>query len=55
LIRELELNRATGLLLSNRRTVDGAASRRNILDSKRDNVAAAQLAVDGHIEQREVS
>jgi hypothetical protein len=45
----------TGRPVSDRRTVDGAASGRKILDSEHDYVAAAQLAVDGHIEQREVS
>jgi hypothetical protein len=46
LVRELELNWTTGLLLSDCRTLDSVASWRNILDFERYHIATAQLAID---------
>lgn len=52
---QLEPNRPAGLPLANVGTVDGAAVRRHVIDAKGDKVAAAQLAVDGEIEERQIT
>ena len=52
---ELEPDRLACLLLPNRRPFERLAGGRNVLDSERDHVAAAQLAVDREIEHREVA
>jgi hypothetical protein len=52
---EFEHHRPAGLLLANGRARDGTALRRNIGDTQADQVAAAQLAVDAEIEQRQIA
>src|SRR5208282_466543 len=55
LFRDFEPHRPAGLLLPDRRSLNGVSVRGNILDLKSDNIATAQLAVDGEIEQRQVA
>jgi len=55
LLHDLELNRPAGLVLDNRRPVSHAASRRDVVDPKVNEIAAAQLAIDGEIEQRQIA
>jgi hypothetical protein len=52
---QLELHRATCLLLPDCSPVCRIATRRNVIDLERDDIATAQLAVDGEIEQSEVA
>ena len=51
---DLESNRQSGFLLADRCSLDRMSVRCNILNLKGDNVAAAQLAVDGEIEHGKV-
>ena len=51
-IRQFEPDRPTGLPLAYVGAVDGVAVGRHVIDTKRDKIAAAQLAVDRKIEQR---
>jgi hypothetical protein len=55
LLHDLELNRTPGLVLDNRRPVSHAAARGDIIDPKTDEIATAQLAVDGEVKQREIA
>ena len=55
LLHDLELNRTAGFVLDNRRSVSHVAACRDVVDPKADEVAAAQLAVDGEVEQREIA
>jgi len=42
-------------VLDNRHPVSHTASRRDVVDSKANEIAAAQLAIDGEIEQRQIA
>src|SRR6185437_15679261 len=55
LISQHELDRSPCLLLSDGRTVDRIAIRRDVFDPQGDNVATSQLAVDRKVEQRKVA
>ena len=55
LIRQLELDRSTGLLLPDGRTIDRIAIRSKIFDAQGDDVATAQLAVDLKVEKGKVA
>ena len=55
LIGQLELDRPAGFLLPYRCAVDGISVRCNVFDLEGDDIAAAQLAVDGEIEHGEVA
>jgi len=55
LFGDLEPDWAPGLPLSNSRPVEGVAIRRHVLYAYGDDVAAAQLTVDGEIEHCEVT
>ena len=55
LFHDLELNRPAGLLLDNRRPVSHVAARGYVVDSKADEIAAAQLAVDGEVKHRQIA
>jgi hypothetical protein len=48
---QLEADGPTGLALADGRAVDGVAVGRHVVDAQRDQIAAAQLAVDGEVEQ----
>jgi hypothetical protein len=51
----LEHHRPAGLLLAHGRAGNGEALRRNVGDPQGDQVAAAQLAVDAEVEQRQIA
>ena len=55
LLRDLELNRTSGLVLDDRRPVSYGTAGRDVVDPEGDEVAAAMLAVDSQIEQREIA
>ena len=55
LIRQLELDRSSGLLLPDGRTIDRIAIRSDIFDSQGDDVATTQLAVDRKVERGKVA
>ena len=55
LIRQLELDRPPGLLLDHGRAIPHPAADGYVIDLHRDKIAAAQLAVDREIEQREIA
>ena len=55
LLGQFEPDRLPGLLLPHRRPIDRIPVRCNVLDLERDDIAAAQLAVDGEIEHRQVA
>src|SRR5215467_6034624 len=55
LVRQLELDRTSRLLLPNRRPIDGVSPRGDIVHLKGNDITAAQLAVDGQVEHRQVS
>jgi len=55
LLRQLESDGPTGLLLPHCGTIDRIPARCNVLDPKCDDIAAPQLAVDCQIEHRQVS
>src|SRR5262245_55032381 len=52
---QLEPHRATRFLLPDRSPVSRISTRRNVIDLERDDIATAELAVDGEIEQSEVT
>ena len=52
---QLELDRATRLLLSDGRSVNRIAVRRNVIDLERHDVEPTKLTVDGKIEQSKVA
>ena len=52
LLRHLEPDGLSSLLLSHGRPIDRIAARCDVLDLERDDIAAAQLAVYGKIEHR---
>jgi hypothetical protein len=49
------LDRLARFLLTHRRPIDGVAVRGDVLNLKSDHIAAAQFAVDGEIEQCQVT
>jgi hypothetical protein len=55
LLRQLKPDWPTGFLLANCRAIDCIPTRCNILDTKCDDIAAPQLAVDCEIEHRQVA
>src|SRR4051794_857533 len=55
LLRDLELDWSPGLLLDHGPAVSHPATGAHVLDSYRDEIAAAQLAVDGEVEQGKVA
>ncbi len=55
LLGQFELHRVAGLLLTNRRAINGIATRRNVVDLDSHHVAASQLAIDGEIEEGQIS
>src|SRR5580700_884209 len=52
---DLEPHRLAGLLLADSHSLNGVSVRGNVFDFESDNIAAAQLAVDGEIEQCQVA
>jgi hypothetical protein len=50
LFSELKSDRATGLFLAERCSIERIAVGGHVIDAHRDDVAAAQFAVDGEIE-----
>ena len=54
LLRQLEPDRATGLLLADCCSIERIAVG-HIIEAHRDHITAAQFAVDGKIEQREIA
>jgi len=55
LFGDLEPYRSAGLLLADRRTLNGVSVWGNVLDFESDDIATTQLAIDGEIEQRQVA
>ena len=55
LVGQLEPHRPARLLLSDGRSVHRVAARRHVIDAHGDDVTAAQLAVDGEIEERKIA
>ena len=55
LIRQLELDRPPGILLSDGRTIDRIAIRSDVFDPQGDDVATTQLAVDCKVEKGKVA
>jgi len=55
LFGDLEPYRSAGLLLADRRTLNGVSVWGNVLDFESDDIATTQLAIDGEIEQRKVA
>lgn len=55
LLGQFELHRAARLLLEHRRSRADAAAEKHVIDPERDDVAAAQLAVDGKVEQGKIA
>src|ERR1022692_13486 len=53
LLGDLKLHRSLGLLLHDNRAGGDATALDHIMDAKPDQIAPAQLAVDGEVEQRE--
>jgi hypothetical protein len=53
LLRDLKLHRSPGLLLHNNRPGGDVTALDHIMNAKADQIAPAQLAVDGEVEQRE--
>jgi hypothetical protein len=55
LLRQFKPDGPTRLLLSYRRAIDRIPARCDVLDPKRDDIAAPQLAVDCEIEHRQIA
>jgi hypothetical protein len=55
LFRDLELNRTAGLVLDDRCSISHATAGGDVVDPKAEEIAAAQLAVDGEIEHRQIA
>jgi len=55
LLGKLEPHRVAGLPLANGCSVERVAVRRHVIHANGDNIAAAQLTVDGEVEQGEVT
>src|SRR6266853_3822706 len=54
LLGDFEPDRNASLFLPDRGTINGVAMGGDVVDLERDDIAAAQLAVDGEIENRQV-
>ena len=54
-LRDLEPDRLTGLALDHRGPLLDAPGGEDIPDPEADKIATSKLAVDGHVEQREVA
>jgi hypothetical protein len=52
---QLEANRPTGLPLSDVGSVNCVSVGRYVIDAESDKIAAAQLAIDGEVEKRQVT
>jgi hypothetical protein len=52
---QLEPDGSAGLALADSGAVDGVAVRRHVIDAERHQIAASQLAVDGEVEQHQVT
>src|SRR5437868_14502785 len=50
-VRQFEFDGVRGLLLSNRRSMDGVSSRSDVFHPDADHIAARQFAVDSQIEE----
>src|SRR5215217_1133612 len=55
LLGHLEPDRLARLLLAHSRSIDGISVRGNVLHLERDDIAAAQLAIDGQVEHRQLA
>ena len=55
LLGDLEPDRNASLFLADRGTINGVSMRGDVVDLERDDIAAAQLAVDGEVEHRQVA
>jgi hypothetical protein len=55
LLCHFEANRLSRFLLSDRCSINGTSMWGNIFDLESDDIAAAQLAVDGQIEHRQIA
>jgi hypothetical protein len=55
LFRDLELNWPAGLVLDDARPVPHLTADGDIVDLKADEIASAQLAVDGEVEHRQIT
>jgi hypothetical protein len=55
LLRQFKADRATSLALANGRSIDRVTVRCNVIGLYNDNVAAAKLAIDRKIEERQVT
>ena len=55
LLGDLELHWSLGLLLHDNRAAGDMTALDHIMDAQRDQITPAQFAVDGEIEQREIS
>jgi hypothetical protein len=53
--RHLKLIRTAGLMPDNRRPVSHAAAGSYVIDPNANEIAAAQLAVDGEVEHRQIA
>jgi hypothetical protein len=52
---DLKLNRTAGLVLDDRRPVFHTAARGYVIDPKADEIATAQLAINGEVEHRQIT
>jgi len=55
MLGHLEPNRLPRLLLADRGLINGISVRGNVFDLESDDIATAQLTVDGQIEHRQVA
>jgi len=55
LFGNLEPNRSPCLFLPDRRSIDWVAIRRHVIDADGNDIAATELAIDGQIEERQIS
>src|SRR5271168_2780652 len=55
LFGELKPHRPASFLLAHRCAIHGVSVRGNVLDFESDDIATAQLAIDGEIEQRQIA
>jgi hypothetical protein len=55
LFRDLELNRTARLVPDNRCSVSQVSAGGDVIDPNADEITAAQLAVDGEVEHRQIA
>jgi hypothetical protein len=55
LFRDLELNRTARLVPDNRCSVSHVSAGGDVIDPNADEITAAQLAVDGEVEHRQIA